>query len=1019
VSLQKQPVNFNFSQGVDTKSDPFQVQIGKFLSLENSIFQKGGLLQKSNGFGSLPALPDATSTFVTTFNGDLTALGVDLKSYSPGSMSWVTKGRLQPLSLNVLPLIRNNLNQIQSDAAISYTGFVCTVYTETDGVNNFYRYALADSVTGQNIIPPTLLPGADPTYGTPRVFLSGNYFIIVYTRLISAAHHLSFIAISINSSLVVTAPSDVVTAYDPSTTLAWDGAVLGDVLYLAWNGASGAGIRMASIATNLAVSGSVLRDAAHTATLMSVAADIQNNIIWATYYDLGTTNGYTLAVTPQLGLLPSFPMAVITGITVNNLATVAASGIMTLFYEVSNTASGVQTNFINQLTVTQSTAVVSATTVLKRSVGLASKSFFIGSTIYVLTEYASAYQSTYFLIDSLGDIAAKVAYSNGGGYLTLGLPSVSVTNNVASISYLFKDLIQSVNKNTNIPPGNQVAGVYAQTGINLVNLTIGTSSITTAEIGVNLNISGGFLWAYDGYLPVENGFFLYPDSIQATWSASGGSIAAQPDGATNTNAYWYQVTYEWADNQGNLFRSAPSIPVAVTTTGAGSSGSITLVVPTLRLTYKIANPVKIVIYRWSVNQQDYYQTTSIFIPLLNDPTIDFVTYVDVNSDSFILGNNQIYTFGGIVENINGPASANLTLFDDRLWQIDAEDDNLLWFSKEVIESTPVEMSDLLTMYIAPTIGAQGSTGGLSAFAPMDDKLILFKKSGAILYVNGTGPDSTGANNQYSQPIFITGSVGCANQNSIVMSPQGLIFQSDKGLWLLTRSLQTEYVGSPVEFYNSTIETGAVGIPGTNQDRFTNPEGTLLMWDYFYQQWGTFTNVPAVSSTLYQGLHTYISPLGQVFQETPGVYLNGSSPVLMAFKTGWLNLAGLQGYQKAYYFLLLGTYLSPHKLVIDIAYNYSPFSSQQVIIQPNNFSPTYGQDLAYGSGNPYGGPPSLEEWKIFFKQKRCESFQISIQEIYDPSYGVVAGPGLTLSGINVVVGIKKGWRPSRASQNVGG
>ena len=33
------------------------------------------------------------------------------------------------------------------------------------------------------------------------------------------------------------------------------------------------------------------------------------------------------------------------------------------------------------------------------------------------------------------------------------------------------------------------------------------------------------------------------------------------------NAYFYQVTYEWSDSQGNLFRSAPSIPISVTTTG--------------------------------------------------------------------------------------------------------------------------------------------------------------------------------------------------------------------------------------------------------------------------------------------------------------------------------------------------------------------------------------------------------------------------------------------------------------------
>ena len=56
----------------------------------------------------------------------------------------------------------------------------------------------------------------------------------------------------------------------------------------------------------------------------------------------------------------------------------------------------------------------------------------------------------------------------------------------------------------------------------------------------------------------------------------------------------------------------------------------------------------------------------------------------------------------------------MALFDTRLWMVDAEDQNLLWFSKQVIEATPVEMSDLLTMYIAPTTSSEGNTGPITA-----------------------------------------------------------------------------------------------------------------------------------------------------------------------------------------------------------------------------------------------------------------------------------------------------------------
>ena len=523
---------------------------------------------------------------------------------------------------------------------------------------------------------------------------------------------------------------------------------------------------------------------------------------------------------------------------------------------------------------------------------------------------------------------------------------------------------------------------------------------------------------YDGYLPVEHNFFLWPDSVEGT-VGTGGFMTAQQ--------YFYQVTYEWTDNQGNAYRSAPSIPITKTT---GGSGSVTLDIPTLRLTYKTANPVKIVIYRWSTMQPIYYQVTSIASPILNDTTVDSIVYVDTLADSTILGNNIIYTNGGVVEDVNAPATNILSLFDTRLWLVDAEDRNLLWFSKQVIENTPVEMSDLFTFYVAPTTGAQGSTGPITALCPMDDKLIIFK-SNAIYYINGTGPDNTGTNNQYSQPIFVTSTVGCANQQSIVFMPNGLMFQSDKGIWLLGRDMSTTYIGAEVENYTQfnvqfdlqPLVTSAVNVPDTNQVRFTMSTGQTLMYDYFFNQWGTFAGVPAVSSCIYHALHTFLNSYGATRQETQGLYLDGTSPVLISFTTSWLNLAGLQGYQRAFEFFLLGQYLTPHKLQVGIAYDYDPSFLQYNLIQPDNFSPVFGglgddSEDPFGQQTPYGGPGNLESWRIFLKKQRCQAFQLTIQEVYDPSFGIPAGQGLTLSGINLVVAVKRGWRSQSAAHSVG-
>ena len=255
-----------------------------------------------------------------------------------------------------------------------------------------------------------------------------------------------------------------------------------------------------------------------------------------------------------------------------------------------------------------------------------------------------------------------------------------------------------------------------------------------------------------------------------------------------------------------------------------------------------------------------------------------------------------------------------------------------------------------------------------------------------------------------------------------------MFQSDKGIWLLGRDLSTTYIGAPVEAYNSYAVNSAIAIPGTNQVRFTLSNGVMLMYDYYYQQWGTFAGSPAISSTIYQSLHTLLSSSGAISQETPGIYLDNGNPVLMSFTTSWIALAELQGYQRAFFFYLLGTYFTPHKLNLQIAYDYNSSPIQSTLISPTNYGPSYGSSAmpVYGQLNPYGGGSSdsgassnIEQWRVFLTKQRCTSFQISLQEIYDPSFGAPAGQGLTLSGLNLVVGLKKGWRPQPAATSAGG
>ncbi len=664
---------------------------------------------------------------------------------------------------------------------------------------------------------------------------------------------------------------------------------------------------------------------------------------------------------------------------------------------------------------------------LLQGVALASKAFYSSTgTAYFMAVYGDTHnspasgnsnQSTYFLCDLSGNIYMRLAYSNAGGYYqTQVLPSVSIVDETTfNIPYIITDFLATVNKGTGLPTGTPVNAIYTQTGINLATFTLDSAVQYSNEIAQALHLTGGGqLWEYDSVKPVEHGFQVWPENVEITTATGAGSITA--------NTYYYVFTYEWTDAQGLLHRSAPSIPVAIVTTTASSTNTIH--VPYDRLTYKTSvNPIRIVGYRWSLTQQVYYQFTSLTSPTNNVTTGTSVTITDTLADSSILGNVILYTTGGVIENIAAPASVASALFNNRLWLIDAEDRNLLWYSKQVIESVPVEMSDLLTIFVAPTTGAQQSTGPMTALSAMDDKLIIFKKD-AIYYINGTGPDNTGANSTYSDAIFVTSSVGCSIPNSIVLTPNGLMFQSDKGIWLLGRDLQTSYIGSPVEGFNGATVVSALNIPATTQVRFTLDNSSTLVYDYFQQQWAEHTNVLSVSSTIYKGQQTYINSDNMVFMEnnplidTERLYSDGSEPVLMSLTTSWINIAGLQGFERFYFANLLGTYFSPFILNASLAYNYNPSFRQSTQITPvGNVTSAYGDAPVYGAGS-YGNDNTPNSANIFSARlfpeiQKCQSFQLTLQEIFDPTQGQVAGEGLTLSGILLMIGMKKGSRTQSA------
>lgn len=1005
MALQKQNLPIPFSVSLGQKTDSLQNPPANMQSLVNAVYTKDKKLTKRNGYKLLTSLPGGSNvTGLTTFNSNLTALGNNAYAYSTASQQWINHGRYQPVKLSVEPMVRSALSQVELDSATSSNNLVCTVFKDTA-----LRYQITDS-NGQVLVPSTTIPNSA---SNGRVIVIGNFFVITFISTITATPHLQYIAVPLANLTNPSAPVDISTLVKANPT-GYDVFVSGSFWVVAWNASDGGGaIRLATFNSNLAPQ-NIHTLSGQVGDLISVLVDSSGSspVIWLSYYTVGSTSWSVATFSNILNaiLAPTLIDNTKTLITITGSAT---QGVFSGLAEVQNSygfSGGPRSDYIEHASVT-SAGVVTGPSVLVRSVGLASKVFTYNSINYFLTVYGGALEPTYFLIDQSGSCISRIAFSNAGGYISNNiLPSTWMYGSVVSIGYLIRDLLVSVAKTTNISPNNAPTNVYTQNGGNVVTINMAVSNPVSVEIGSGLYMAGGFLWMYDGSQTSEQGFHLWPEDVSATGSSFMG-------GSMGNGVFFYQAIYAWTDAQGNIHRSAPSVPLKVDfSSSVTGTNSITINVPTDRITYK--TNARIEIYRWSTAQQNYFMITSVSSPLLNSTTVDYVTFTDTLADSSILGNPLIYTTGGVVENIAGPACSAIALYKSRLFLADSEDPNLLWYSKQVIEGTPVETSDLFTQFIAPTTGVQASTGPTLALSSMDDKLIAFKAN-AMYYVVGIGPDNTGANNDLTDPVYISSTVGCSNEQSIAFSPQGLMFQSSKGVWLLGRDLSTQYIGADVEdlALSSTVTTTIVP-SGTNQVRLCLSDGQVLMYDYYFGRWGTFNNINALSGTAFQDLHTYLDKYGRVFQESPGLYLDGVRPVLMSFTTSWLNLAGLQGFQRAYMMYLLGEYTSPHTLAVQVAYDYEDGPTQSLVLQPSQVYSTWGSDPYWGDGNVWGDTSSLEQFRVFLNRQKMQAFQLSIQEQYDPSQGIAAGAGLSFSGLTMVVGIKKGFVPLPASQSAG-
>jgi len=976
MALQRQNVPIKISGGIDTKTDDKQVIPGRLLTLENGIYTSLERIKKRNGNIGLSQViegsvdPISQGSALATYKNELNLFtGTELYSFAESTQRWSDKGTASSFSISSKPIVRNTFQQTTPDVAQHSSGLQVFTWEDSSGGS---RYSIIDSITGETVVSNRLIT---ITAIKPKPFSIGNFLVIFYIEPV--LHHLKILSIAITNPSVIHSTLTASTTVDV-TYQNYDACATSTRVYFSYNRATGVAVNYITSTLSLGTQQTRLGESASSCIALTVDQPLLH--IWVAYHNGTQVKYFVDDGNPSLANLLAPTLIQANSNTINNITLYANSGSGNVFY--TQNAAATYNNFILQASLTD-TGTVSAVTTLIRSVGIAAKPFSYNSVLYLTVAFETSLQPTYFIINTSNtDVVAKFSAGVGGGLLDKNIvpETIQTEAGVFLIPSLQKDLFTTVSGAT-----------YTQTGVTAITLDFITpSAFITAELGENLLITGGITYMYDGISVVEQNFHVFPENITTTPVGSGGSLSA--------GQYQYQVTYEWMDNQGQTHISSPSIPSQIT---AVLNDSVNLVIPTLRITAKklpTRAPVIINIYRTEANGTTFYKITSVTSPLFNDTLVDTVSYSDTVADTAIIGNPLLYTTGGVLENTAPPASDYITTYKDRIIALPSENKNQWWPSKQVVPGVPVEFSDALVQNV------DQAGGEMVAVARLDSVLVLFKQT-LLYYVTGTGPDATGAQNDFSDPQPIACDGGLLDKKSIVLTPSGLMYKSQKGIYLLSRNLSVSYIGADVEAYNGATIISADLINDTTQVRFCLDTGIVLMYDYYVQRWGVFTNHNAVDSLIFNGLYTYLQPNGLVLQETPGQFKDNGSFIKLKMVTSWLSFAGLQSFQRVYRLILLGEYLNPHNLTVNVAYDFNPYATQESLIQVGNLlsTPNYGDDAFYGDTTPYGGAFPLYEFNSNLTRQKCTSIQITMQDEQTTGFG----ENLAISGLAFEVGSKVG------------
>jgi hypothetical protein len=320
----------------------------------------------------------------------------------------------------------------------------------------------------------------------------------------------------------------------------------------------------------------------------------------------------------------------------------------------------------------------------------------------------------------------------------------------------------------------------------------------------------------------------------------------------------------------------------------------------------------------------------------------YYDYPDGVPDQVLGSSPLIYTLSSL-PNQAAPPSNFIFSHRDRLWAIDAENPNVVYYSQTYEPGTQVAIAfnDTLTLPLDEPI---------LSLAEMDDRIIFFCQTKKYA-LQGDGPDALGNNSNFSTLEQIHSDAPLLAPFSISLIPTGLIFQSTKGLYNLTRQLTEIPITDATNEIQGNTVISAVYMEDRFELRLGLNTGEIVVYQTLFNSFSTFTNWLPLGVLTNLG-YTFLDPATGNLAYEDSTQVNSEwndEPIDWQFQLPWYSFASLNGYQETQiaYFLLnnqgLGGDSTVQSVKVQALYDYNPNVMNTTVLQAYN---TYNYPLTY-------------------------------------------------------------------------